>query len=572
MSSNTAVIKKSKLSNNKKRKLNQLFHSAQADLLAGKLTMAEQKAQEMLGVDDEYPLAYLVMGMIAEQVGDFKSAKVLLLRGHELAPNNVDLLNFLGHLCLKMEDPVAAIGFFQKYNELEKNNVNVWQSMTAAWSKLEAWGKAEAAGERALALNPKSGLLYKNLGLAKLKQRKHKDAEALLRKAVEILPTDAENWGLLAQTLLEIGELDESMSCFRRSLDINPRLAQSYHMILRFTKADVYSDLMKEAEKLYQDKNISWEERAFLAFGLGKAWEDLGDYDRSFVFYAEGNHLRRTNMEYDINDDKHDLEELKQVFTAEFFAERCENRSGGEDLLFIVGMPRSGSTLLEKILSSHASVVDTGEQDALRNVVSVLGNDQSRRISLTQLVQATDEELEMAAKTYMRIVHMNFPTGEKYTDKSLPNLWLIGAIRLIFPKAKILHCSRNYLDNCFSIYSNDFAGYLFKYGYDLQELGQYYRLYLEMMEHWRQVLPSDVFYDASYDALVMNPEMEARKVVEFCGLEWDEACLQFYKKKSAVQTSSLAQVRQPIYKTSVERWRKYEKHLQPLVEALGDAV
>lgn len=575
MSSSTAEARKPKLSNNKKKKIATLLAEAKNAFFYGKLNDAEKAAQEVLKMDADNPAAYVVLGDIMRKVGDAKSAMALLEHAYKIEPDNFDVLNSLAWSYIDNGIFNLAADCFLRCGELKPKNVDVWQNLSFSFFSYGKWNEAVYAAEKGLALAPNHPGLLKNIGLAFHRMTRFDEALTYLQKAWQANPDDVDTLYTIAVVLLEKGDLPAASEAFHQVLEVEPDHANALHYLLLFWKSKSSEGLVQRSEALFdalQGQKGKEFDRMVLAFGLGKAWEDLGDYDKSFSYYDIANHIRRASLEYNIEDDRRDLEELKSIFTRDFFATHASERTDGENFVFIVGMPRSGSTLLEQIIATHPEVVSTGENDMLRQAVGFLGDDGSNRMNMKKISEAKDEAIDKVAKDLIAVYQRLFGDATKYTEKSLPNLWLIGAIRLLFPKAKILHCQRSPLDNCFSIYSNSFAGLVFSYAYDLKELGAYYRLYLDMMEHWRHVLPKDMFYEVSYDALVAEPEQEARKVVEFCGLEWDEACLQFYKKKSAVQTSSLAQVRQPIYKTSVERWRRYEKHLQPLIEVLGDAV
>jgi len=572
MSSAVVSKKKKKLSNNKRRKLEQLYNDAKLSYKANNLVATEQLAQEMLKIDAESPDAYHIMGCVAEKLGNVDGAKTLYEHGFLMQTGHLELMASCAGVYFKLGDYLGAAQLWNKYTELEPKNADAWQSLTASLFKLARWDSAELTARRAVDLAPNNSAMHRNLGLVLVKQKKLDEAEAEFKKAVDLAPEDSDARFAYARQMMESGRMEEAFDEFQNVLKYDPDHASTYHMLFRFWKVEEYSDQVKRAETLHASDKTPDEEQQMLCFSLGKAWEDLGDYEKSFTYYADGNRRHREDNPYDLEDDRRDAEELKQMFTEDFFS-GCDSESGyGEEFLFIVGMPRSGSTLMDRIVSAHPKVVDTGETDLFRKLVGVLGRDGSGRMNMQQLIETDAGTLAEAAQGHLQNMQRYFGKAERFTDKALPNLWLIGAIRLIFPKAKILHCSRNPLDNCLSIFAHNFEGNLFKWAYDLKELGEYYRIYLDMMAHWDRVLSSDVFLNISYEQLVAAPEEETRRIIAFCDLEWDDACLSFYKKKSNVQTASLAQIREPINKRSVDRWRKFEKYLQPLIEALGDAV
>jgi len=569
---NAEVKKKPKLSNNKKRKIERLANDAKLAFNNGDLVLAEACCQKILQIDADNGDAYLVMGSIVERMGDLQRAKSLFEYGLQKKTGHRMLLAKCGEINCKLQQFVNAEQFWNHYTTLYPGDVAGWHSLSGTMIALQRWESAIPAAKEAVRLAPKRAELHKNLGVALYMGNHEDEAEEAYGNAVMLAPQCVDSRCDLAKILMERGEMDEAREHFHKLIELDPKHAIAYHSLMRFWQVKEYDDLIKGAEALCESAELSSEARIMLSFGLGKAWEDLKDYDKSFGYYELGNKLYREGISYDVEDDRRDVEEIKQLFTREMLDERCSGRNDGAGLIFIVGMPRSGSTLLDRIISAHPKVIDTGEHDFFRKAAGVLSSDNSGRMNLIKLIEQSDEAITAAAKSHIENIRRNFGAAEYYTDKALPNIWLIGAIRLILPGAKIIHCSRNPLDNCLSIFAHNFEGTLFKYGYDLRELGAYYRVYLDMINHWQKVLPSDAYYNISYEALVADPEEQTRRIIAFSGLEWDDNCLSFYKQNSRVRSASLAQVRQPINKASVERWKRFEQQLQPLVDALGEAV
>ena len=265
------------------------------------------------------------------------------------------------------------------------------------------------------------------------------------------------------------------------------------------------------------------------------------------------------------------MEEIKEVFTADFIKEKSGHGCLSDTPIFVLGMPRSGTTLTEQVIASHPSVYGAGE---LRDLSIVADSFMPERTDLSiskKLIDAAPGDLTKMGESYVRGLKERSPHSAKITDKMPGNFHHIGLIKLILPNAKIIHVSRDPLDTCVSCFTR-----LFAHGqtntYDLTELGHSYKCYKNLMDHWRTILPPGSFYDLRYENLVDNTEEEARKLIDYCGLEWDPACLEFYKNKRSIRTASVTQVRQPIYKTSKQRWKNYEQFLGPLIEALGDAI
>ena len=566
------ATKTRKLSNNKKRQVDQLVREASHAYLGGRFIQVEQLCKKIFQVQVSNPDACNLLGLIAEQRGDWDGARELYLRGREGSPKHLGLCISLAQLHQRNGDFEASVPLLQNYLNHKPSNPDVWHILARAWSSLRLFDRAEAAVLKALKLAPNRACFHSDLGQTLLMQFRYSEGIACFRRALELEPENVDIWYNLAKALTENGDMDDAVEAFRSALALNPSHALSIFMLLRFRKVHDYSDDMKRAEELFCNDATPIEDKKMLAFALGKAWEDLKDYDKSFAYYAEANRLYRSGWEYDIESTRAQFQGIKKLFSEELFSKHNTESTNGEEFLFIVGMPRSGSTLLSQILTAHPKAIDVGESGMLREAVGKHAPAGCGDIDLTKLINMLPEQLVAVAEEYRLLIHRLFGQSEVYVDKSLPNFLLVGVIRLLLPGAKIVHCSRNPLDNCLSIFSNPLLGSEFKYAYTLQEIAEYYRIYLDLMEHWRKLLPADVFYDISNEDLIAAPEMETRRLVEFCGLEWNDACLSFHKSKVAVKTLSMSQVRQPINSSSLRRWKRYEKHLQPLIDALGDVA
>lgn len=259
-------------------------------------------------------------------------------------------------------------------------------------------------------------------------------------------------------------------------------------------------------------------------------------------------------------------------FTPEFFKERRTGGSGSRRPIFIVGMPRSGSTLTEQIISSHSKVYGAGEHRALAEIVHILSQSKDGDFSYPQDVAKIEPHAWTSpAQQYLSNIERECPAEAAcFIDKTLSNFFNLGLIALLFPNTHIIHCRRNPMDTCLSCYFTPFGDAKpLSFTCGLEELGFYYQQYHRLMAYWQQVLPIQIL-DVQYEKMIADQEAESRRIIDFLGLEWEDACLEFYKQKRDILTSSDAQIRKPIYKTSVDRWRPYEKHLAPLQEALGD--
>jgi hypothetical protein len=304
-------------------------------------------------------------------------------------------------------------------------------------------------------------------------------------------------------------------------------------------------------------------------FTLGKAYEDIERYDESFLAYEQGNRLKHALLAGSEAEDDAMLEHIMTVFSRDFFAARPKANQSGKAPIFIVGMPRSGTTLLEQILSTLPGVFGAGELKDMKEVVAsaMPGADHTQYPHVVRTFSS--EQFPRLGEQYTERVWRHAPEATHIIDKMPSNFFYLGMIHLMLPEAKIIHAMRDPMDSCFSCYSRLFNRENMRFAYDLGTLGRYYARYIRLMRHWHEVLPPGTILDLRYEDMVADMEGQARRALDYLGLPWDEACLEFHHNRRRVKTASLAQVRQPIYKTSVARWKHYQNHLRPLLDIVG---
>jgi hypothetical protein len=292
----------------------------------------------------------------------------------------------------------------------------------------------------------------------------------------------------------------------------------------------------------------------------------LKQYDTAFRYVAEGNRLKREGFSYNETASDQLFANIKKAFTGSFMQQR--SRCGADDPtpIFILGMPRSGTSLVEQILASHPDVHGAGELTTLDQVITTYGKTVFKRPYPQFLSQLTDQDCKEMGNAYVKEVRKHNRHQSFITDKMPQNFLFAGVIAMILPKAKIIHCVRNPMDTCLSIFKNHFSR-LHAYAYDLHELGHYYRLYQNLMGFWHQIIP-DIMHDIHYEKLVRNPETQVRRLLSFCHLKWHDHCLNFHRSARPVLTASTAQVRRAFYRDSVDAWKRYAHNLEPLKQEL----
>jgi hypothetical protein len=311
-------------------------------------------------------------------------------------------------------------------------------------------------------------------------------------------------------------------------------------------------------------------DRVHLFFALGKAREDVADFDAAFAAYAEANRLQFELTPYDEAAAEAMYAELVRTFGHDRFSyPPADLSASGKVPVFIVGMPRSGTTLIEQILSSSPGVFGVGEVDIFGGLVRRMVGAEPGLGVADWARDATPEQLAALGNAYLDQLWRLAPAARFIVDKTLDNFWLLGPIRLALPNARIIHAMRDPMDSCFSSYAKLFTGNL-QFTYDLGTLGRHYVRYMKLMRHWQNVLPAGSLLDLRYEDMVADSEGQARRLLAFLGLPWNPGCLEFHKKERPVRTASLAQVRKPIYATSVARWRNFAPHLKPLLDIVAD--
>ena len=314
--------------------------------------------------------------------------------------------------------------------------------------------------------------------------------------------------------------------------------------------------------------SLSPDDQIELHFALAKAYEDLGEHEQSAHHLVKGNALKRQQINYDEVATLNLFRRIREAFPARLLHDKRNVGDPSPVPVFVIGMPRSGTTLVEQILASHPQVFGAGELDEIDNRVAQLRSDDVEVRYPEVVSSTTNPRLRQFGMSYVSAISTLAPTAKRIVDKMPKNFLFAGLIHLTLPNARIIHVHRDPLDTCFSCFSKLFAGGQ-RYSYDLGELGRFYRAYESLMEHWRKVLPTGVMLEVQYEQLITDVEGEARRMIAHCGLEWNDTCLSFHATRRPVRTSSAVQVRQPIYRSSIGRWRPYARVLGPLIEALG---
>jgi tetratricopeptide (TPR) repeat protein len=458
-----------------------------------------------------------------------------------------------------------AFADYQRALALQPNAHETWHSYGRALDAIGRYEGALAAFDRALALRPNYADALIGRGAALKMMNRLPEALACFDQAIA-LGGDAEAKGLAARgsALAEAGETEEAREILRRAAESGANLGAAwlaYGDLVKFESGDPAFAAMEA--RLAEVERSQPSKAQPLHFALGKAYLDVGDSERAFAHLDAGNRLKRALLVYDAEANRAHNAAVAAAFPAEIFERFAGAGAPSAAPIFVVGMPRSGTTLIEQILASHPAIHGAGELYALPEIAGEIGGVPQGVAALT-----ADQFARLGADYLARVGDP--PAGKTHVVDKLPDNFVnLGLIRLILPEARILHVRRDPVDTCLSCYAKTFKAANLPYTYDQAELGLFYRDYEALMAHWRATLPASHLFEVEYEAVVDDLEGQARRIIGFLGLSWDPACLEFHRTKRPVRTASLNQVRKPIYRASVGRWRAHAAHLGPLLKALG---
>jgi tetratricopeptide (TPR) repeat protein len=451
---------------------------------------------------------------------------------------------------------------------LNPNHPDVLNNLAGVLTAQGNWEEALPLCRKALQMHPNSAELYFNLGRVANKAGRWEEVISAYSAGLKLQPGVVDAISCMADACNVMGRFDEARQFYYQALELDPDKPTLHAGLLGLEERSVMLERLERIEKLYLTPDIDMEGKLALAFALAKFLEREGEYQKAFHYLEEGNRLKRASFDFSQEEESASFELIKSTFTGEFCAQRSGYGAAGEMPIFILGMPRSGTTLTEQILASHPQVSGAGELTILRRSVSA----RCAPVGFAQYPEAVakwgEEDFNALGEEYLQKLQKYSEGEERVTDKMPHNFLMLGMIHLAIPNAKVIHCRRDPMDNCLSIFKQDFKS-THKYAYDLEELGNHYRRYTDLMQHWQDALPEGAVFDLQYEEMVADQEGVSRKLLEFCGLPWDDNCLRFHETERAVLTASQSQVRKEIYSDSVELWRRYEEQLQPLIKALA---
>lgn len=514
------------------------------------------------------------LGTVRRDLGDLQTAFRDYRAAVCLAPSYADALYNLGNIGRQFDDLRSAELLYRRALCLDPQAAEKWRELGATLVELGQAAEAHQILATALRLSSGDAATHFHMSCAADGLEQDEESRASLLKALAIDPAFHQALISLGTERIEAGDKTGATRLFRRALAIDPGAAGAWYNLASISKFTETSPELSEIRRLSSEifAGRSSKAKTLMHFTLARIFTDLGEQDKAFEHLADGNRLKRASFHYDAAEQENVVRRIMSVVTQENFsrwsaAAGVASRSIAAPPIFIVGMPRSGTSLVEQILATLPGVVGGGELPALTDAVKAADETFGAYPEILPDDRLLPAYLSAVADGYATATARIAEGAVRLVDKMPGNVLFAGLILLAFPNARIIHCRREALDVCWSCYSKHFTrGH--EYSYDLRELGRYYRAYDALAEHWRNTLPPARYREIRYEELVEDQEAESRALVEFCGLPWDEACLDFHRLDRRVKTASHQQVRQPIYKTSVGKWERYKTFLKPLIDAL----
>lgn len=525
--------------------------------------------QNALALREVYPEAYNNLGTLLRDLDKKDQAEHALRKAVQQRPGYAEAHVNLAALYFADQKDVEALRQLSEALKVAPTDVRALILTARIQQRRLNFTAAEQACRLALKQDPDNAEAMTVLGILLHEVDRYDEALPLLERAVELSPRNAESINYYGIVLKSVGRLDDAREQILKGIELNPNMYGAYanlNDLVDYSKEKEIFDRIEAIVESVQDSKAEF--MLPLHYAYAKALEDNGQYEKALQHYVAGGKLKRQQLNYNEQETSAFFADIKKAFPASLFKDRPFEGISTDRLLFIVGMPRSGSTLVEQIISSHDDVYGAGEVKYFSQALHKL---RDRFPSLSRFPDMVGEmkpnQFKLVAEGYEQAMAKPAGNAKIITDKLLTNYFFVGLIHLLFPNARFINTRRDPVDCCLSAFTKLFKDDM-PHSYDMGELGRYYRQYDALMKHWEKVLPKGVMKVVEYENVVSDMEKEARSIIDFLGLDWDDKVLEFHKSSRPVKTASVAQVRKPIYNTAVKRWKKYGPGLQPLVDAI----
>ena len=540
---------------------------------AGDLAGAQRAYRRVLELDAGNVPALSHLAAFERGRGNLEAARALLARAVDSAPADASARSNLANLLQELGRVAEALPQYREALRLDPSHLSARYNLGKALQRTGEFESAVECFEALCARAPRDAGAWAALGIARQDAGRDEEAHASWRRALDIDPACAEALCGIGTLHMERGAFPEAEAAFRAALRSDPGFTPAFANLVQSRRIDASdAQLLEGMRSLAEQGGLDDDAVADVHFALAKAREDLGDYEGAFTHYREGNRCRRRRVRFRRESPGERTAAFADAFDAGFF----ERFSGGGDPsprpVFIVGMPRSGTSLVEQILASHPDCFGAGELPHLGALARSIAGRAGDAGAYPECVSALDrDEFAALGRAYLDALPVEAGEAARVTDKMPANYLHLGLVAAILPRARIIHSRRAAMDVCFSIYAQHFThrdGY--PYAFDLEDIASEYLACERLMAHWARVLPLPV-HEVRYERLVDEPEEEIAALLAFCGLPFDGRCLRFHETERRVHTASNWQVRQPLYRASLARWRRFEGHLAPLRVALDEA-
>ena len=514
--------------------------------------------------NEDYGLLY--KGVRHLQASRFRKAEDAFKKVLIEDENNIDALRFMGILAFKSGNHDIAEAMLTKALKLDPTYSLVWANLAQVFSVTGQLDKAKKSFKNILNMNPKNGLIWAEYGTVLTKLANYKEGRDAYLKALEFKPDSPRVHLSLGHVYKTMGKIDSSIDSYKNTILQNNLSGEAYWSLANLKTYSFSENEMKDMEETLRG-DMSDIERSQMHFALGKAYEVKKDFDKSFKNYYEGNKVKKGLIKYSSDDTADNTKRILDFFNQENIQKLAKSSTRDRDPIFVLGMPRSGSTLVDQIISSHSKVDGTQELPNIIKIAAELNSNNQK--NYPEVLKELDEsKLSNLGKDYISETAWARDSAPFFIDKMPNNFIHIGLIKTILPNAKIIDTRRDPMDTCFSCFKQFFArGQLFTYS--LEDLGNYYTDYIRAMNHWHNIYGKDI-YTVHYDNVINKTEETIRELIDYCELPFEKECLEFYNSSRPVKTPSAEQVRQPIYKSGLNYWKNYEKHLLPLKKIIDE--
>ncbi|HEY2678329.1 MAG TPA: sulfotransferase [Steroidobacteraceae bacterium] len=537
------------------------------DLLAnlGEFAAAKQAFQKFIDTDAHGPIIQEAAACLAREDG--KRAEAIFRRILHQNPHHIGALCGLAAISMGAGYPADAQRLLKHALQQSAHMPLIRRGLAQAYLDEGELEEAEAAVRHSLLIDGDSSPSWVLLGSVLAHSMRQEEALDAYTQALNIDPKQFRVELSRGHVLKTLGRRAAAEAAYRRSLELQPDFGEAYYSFADLKNYHFSDDELAAMQEVLQRAPSAGKTQAQIHFAIGRAFEQRRQYPEAFRHYASGNSMRRRDAPFDITAFEEKCRRVAATFNAPFLKSRegCGNPDPAP--IFVVGLPRSGSTLVEQVLASHSCIEGTMELPHVLRFVRELDNGEGTDAYPESITNLSGQALRGLGERYIKETRLYRSDKPRYIDKMPNNFSHVGLLQLILPKATIIDVRRNPMDTCFSAYKQHFAqGQSFTY--DLDDLGRYYRSYIELMDHWDEVLPGTVFHVA-YEDLVRNTETVVRQLIAHCGLEFEPSCLRFHETQRSVRTASSEQVRLPMYDSSIGQWRHFEAELRPLKQSLG---